>query len=42
VLEKLYYERKPLYESIADWRVLTDHRTIRSISDDIMKWLSER
>lgn len=41
VLEKLYYERKPLYESIADWRLLTDHRTIRSISDEIMKWLQE-
>lgn len=42
VLEKLYYERKPLYESIADWRVLTDHRTIRAISDEIMKWLKEQ
>lgn len=40
-LKKLYYERKPLYESIADWRILTDHRTIHSITDEIMGWLNE-
>jgi len=42
VLEKLYIEYKPLYESIADWRVLTDGRTIHAITDDILKWLRHK
>lgn len=39
VLEKLYHERKPLYEAIADWRILTDNRSIRWISEAILNWL---
>lgn len=39
VLEKIYYERNPLYESIADWRVSTDKRSIHSIAEAILQWL---
>lgn len=39
VLEKLYYERNPLYESIADWHVTTDNRSIHWIADAILDWL---
>jgi shikimate kinase len=40
VLEKFYYQNKLLYESIADWRVLTDNRHIQTITADIMQWLN--
>ncbi len=42
VLEQLHIERKPLYESLADWRMLTDNRTIPSIVDEIVKWLNQK
>lgn len=40
VLEKLHYERTPLYEEIADYEVRTDNRNIREVADEIIKWLS--
>lgn len=42
VLEKLYHERNPLYEEIADFKVHTDNRSIRDVSDEIIKWLEAR
>lgn len=42
ILEKLYHERSPLYESIADYKVHTDNRSIREVSDEIIKWLGKR
>lgn len=41
ILEKIYDERTPLYQSIADYRILTDKRGIRDVADDIVKWLLE-
>jgi shikimate kinase len=41
VLEKFYYQNKPLYESIADWRLLTDKRHINTIANEILQWLKE-
>jgi shikimate kinase len=42
VLEKFQQERTPIYESLADFTVPTDKRGIRSVSDDIIKWLEGR
>ena len=39
ILEKLHGERESLYEEIADFRVLTDKRNVRTVSDEIMQWL---
>ena len=39
VLEKLQTERVPLYEELADVRVLTDKRSVRAVTDDIIKWI---
>lgn len=42
VLEKLYHERAPLYQSISDYKVQTDSRSIREVSDEIIKWLGKK
>lgn len=42
ILEKLYRERTPLYQSIADFKVHTDDRSIREVSDEIIKWLGKK
>lgn len=41
-LEKLMLERAPLYETVADIIVDTDHGTIAAIVDDIIQRLGER
>ena len=41
VLEKLQGEREPLYQELADVRILTDKRSVRAVSDDIIHWLEE-
>lgn len=41
-LEKLYHERAPLYELISDYKVHTDNRSIREVSDEIIKWLGKK
>lgn len=38
-LEKLYHERTPFYQAIADFKVLTDNRGIRDVADEIIQWL---
>jgi shikimate kinase len=39
VLINLFKEREALYESIADFAVLTDNRTVKDVSFDILNWL---
>ncbi|TAK78360.1 MAG: shikimate kinase AroK [Gammaproteobacteria bacterium] len=39
VLIRLWEEREPFYENIADLTVMTDHRSIRDVCDDIFSWL---
>lgn len=40
VLIKLWEEREPIYEQIADFTVITDNRSVKDVCDDILKWLS--
>lgn len=40
ILEKLYYERAPFYEAIADYQIHTDNRSIREVSEEIIQWLN--
>lgn len=39
VLEKLQVQREPIYQEIADIRVLTDKRNVRAVADDIIQAL---
>ena len=39
VLIKLWEEREPFYESIADFTVMTDNRSVSDVCEDILKWL---
>lgn len=39
VLIKLWEEREPFYEEIADYTVVTDHRSVRDVCEDILAWL---
>lgn len=41
VLQKLQKEREPLYKELADFRVVTDERTVRAVADDIIHWLEK-
>ena len=41
VLIKLWEEREPIYENIADFTVITDNRSVRDVSNDILEWLGE-
>lgn len=40
VLIKLWEEREPIYEHIADLTIITDNRSIRDVCDDILNWLA--
>jgi len=40
VLLKLWEERESFYEDIADFIVMTDHRSVRDVCNDILNWLS--
>lgn len=40
VLIRLWKEREPLYENIADLIVITDNRSVRDVCNDILAWLS--
>lgn len=42
VLKQLYLERSPIYESLADYRVLTDNRSVYAVTEDILRWLGKR
>jgi shikimate kinase len=39
VLIRLWEEREPYYENIADYTVATDNRSVREVCDDILQWL---
>lgn len=39
VLIKLWEEREPFYEEIADFTVVTDNRSVRDVCEDILSWL---
>ena len=41
VLIKLWEEREPIYEEIADFTVMTDDRSVRDVSNDILNWLEK-
>ncbi|RDI48644.1 shikimate kinase AroK [Aquicella lusitana] len=41
VLERLWEEREPIYEGIADLTVLTDSRSVRDVCEDILAWLEK-
>jgi shikimate kinase len=42
VIEQLYEERAPLYNALADYHVLTDDRSVRVVTEDIMRWLNKK
>ncbi|SRR5579883_371581 len=42
VLIRLWEEREPFYEQIADLIIVTDHRSIRDVCEDILKWLGRK
>jgi len=39
VLIRLWEEREPYYEEIADFTVITDDRSVRDVCEDILTWL---
>jgi shikimate kinase len=39
VLIRLWEEREPHYENIADFTVITDNRSVRDVCEDIFNWL---
>ena len=39
VLIRLWEEREPIYEGIADFTVVTDDRSVRDVCEDILNWL---
>ena len=39
VLIKLWEERETFYEKIADFTVNTDNRSVKDVSEDILRWL---
>lgn len=39
VLIRLWEEREPIYEGIADFTIITDHYSIRDVCDSILAWL---
>lgn len=42
VLIKLWEEREPFYENIADFTVITDNRSVHDVCDEILSWLGEK
>ena len=41
VLIRLWEEREPIYENIADFTVITDRRSVHDVSEDILNWLKQ-
>lgn len=41
VLVRLWEQREPFYETIADYTVITDDRSVRDVCDDILNWLQQ-
>lgn len=41
VIIKLHEQRAPIYESLADYRVLTDNRSVQAVAEDVMTWLDK-
>ena len=41
VLIQLWEQREPIYEEIADFIVITDDRSVKDVSEDILLWLGE-
>lgn len=41
VLIRLWEEREPIYENVADFTVITDRRSVRDVCDDILNWLKK-
>lgn len=41
VLIKLWENREPYYEDIADFTVITDNRSVKDVCDEILSWLGE-
>jgi shikimate kinase len=39
VLVRLWEEREPYYENIADFTVSTDHRSVHDVCEEILAWL---
>jgi len=39
LLLKLLHEREPLYAALADFRVLTDDRSVTAVAQDILNWI---
>jgi shikimate kinase len=42
VLIRLWEEREPFYEEIADFTVITSERSVRDVCNDILAWYSGR
>lgn len=42
VLIKLWEEREPYYEQIADFTVITDNRSVSDVCQEILNWLESR
>lgn len=42
VLLRLWEEREPIYEGIADFTITTDHRSVHDVCEDILAWLAEK
>ena len=42
VLIRLWEEREPYYEEIADFTVITDNRSVKDVCDDVLNWLSKK
>jgi shikimate kinase len=40
VLVRLWEEREPYYENIADFRVITDNRSVFDVCEEILSWLA--
>lgn len=41
VLIRLWEEREPFYENIADFTVITDNRSVHDVCEDILGWLGK-
>lgn len=41
VLVQLWEEREPYYEEISDFTVITDHRSVRDVCEDILAWFQK-
>lgn len=42
VLIRLWEEREPIYEDIADFTVTTDKRSVNEVCSDILEWLKQQ